>query len=56
MIHFQGLGKRDSDNEIIKCIQKKQPWLQYPDPRGIFLVNTSQCSSLVELEGLREQE
>ena len=56
MINYTGLRKRDSYNEIINYLQTDQPKIKYPNRNATFLLNTSQHSSLLELDGLNEQE
>ena len=56
MLNFEGLRKRQSYNEIVHYIQAEQPKLKYPNRRGSFLLNTPQFSSLLELDGMDEQE
>ena len=56
MINYTGLRKRDSYNEIINYIQTGQPKIKYPNRTATFLLNTPQYSSLLELDGMNEQE
>ena len=56
MINYTGLRKRDSYNEIINYIQTGQQQIKYPNRDAIFLLNTPQDSSLLELDGMNEQE
>ena len=56
MINYTGLRKRDSYNEIINHIQTDQPTVKYPNRKASFLLNTPQYSSLLELDGMDEQE
>jgi len=56
MLNFEGLRKRQSYNEIVHYIQAEQPKLKYPNRRASFLVNSPQYSSLLELDGMDEQE
>ena len=56
MLNFEGLRKRESYNEIVHYIQAEQPKLKYPNRRASFLLNTHQFSSLLELDGMDEQE
>ena len=43
-------------DEILNYIQTDQPTVKYPNRKATFLMNTSQYSSLFELDGLDEQE
>ena len=56
MLNFEGLRKRQSYNEVVHYIQAEQPKLKYPNRRASFLVNSPQYSSLLELDGMDEQE
>ena len=56
MINYTGLKKRDSYNEIINYLQTDQPKIKYPNRNATCLLNTPQYSSLLELDGLNEQE
>ena len=56
MINLKGLRKRESYNEIVHYIQHEQPKLKYPNRNGSFLMNTHQYSSLLELDGLDDQD
>ena len=56
MINLKGLRKRESYNEIVHYIQHGQPKLKYPNRNGSFLMNTHQYSSLLELDGLDDQD
>ena len=56
MLNFEGLRKRESYNEIVHYIQAEQPKLKYPNRRASFLFHTHQFSSLLELDGMDEQE
>ena len=56
MINYTGLRKRDSYNEIINYIQTDQPIVKYPNRKASFLLNTPQYSSLLELDGMDDQE
>ena len=56
MLNFEGLRKIESYNEIVHYIQAEQPKLKYPKRDATFLSNTHQYSSLLELDGLNEQD
>jgi len=56
MIKVQGLRKRDSYDEIVNYINTEQPLLKYPQRKGTFTMNTPQYGSLLELDGLDEQD
>ena len=56
MTNYTGLRKRDSYNEIINYLQTDQPKIKYPNRNASFLFNTPQYSSLLELDGLNEQD
>ena len=56
MLNFEGWRKRESYNEIVHYIQAEQPKLKYPNRRASFLLNTHQFSSLLEQDGMDEQE
>ena len=56
MINYTGLRKRDSYNEIINYIQTDQPTVKYPNRKASCLLNTPQYSSLLELDGMDDQE
>ena len=56
MLNFEGLSKREPYNEIVHYIQAEQPKLKYPNRSASFLLNTHKFSSLLELDGMGEQE
>ena len=56
MLNFAGLRKRDSYNEIVNYIETDQTKMKYPNRSATFLLNTPQYSSLLENDGLDEQE
>ena len=56
MLNFAGLRKRDSYDEIVNYIETAQTKMQYPNRSATFLLNTPQYSSLLENDGLDEQE
>ena len=56
MINFTGLRKRDSYNDIVNYINTEQPLLKYPNRQATFTLNTPQYSSLLEIDGLDEQD
>ena len=56
MLNFEGFRKIESYNEIVHSIQAEQPKLKYPNRRASLLLNTPQFSSLLELDGMDEQE
>ena len=56
MIKVQGPRQRDSYDEVVNYINTEQPLLEYPQRKGTFTMNTPQYGSLLELDGLDEQD
>ena len=56
MISYTGLRQRDSYNEILNYIQTGQPKIKFTNRYATVLFNTPQYSSLLELDGMNEQE
>ena len=56
MINYTGLRNIDSYDENVNYIQRDQPKVKYQNRNENRLLNTPQYSSLLELDGLDDQE
>jgi len=56
IVNKVGLKKRESFNEIVNYIQTDKTKIKYPDRRATFLMKTNQFLSLLDTDGLEEQE
>ena len=51
-----GLRKRESYDEIVNFIQTDKTKIKYPDRKATFLMKSNQFLSLLDTDGLEEQE
>ena len=56
MIDSTGLKKRKTYDEIVNIIQDGKDKIHYPNRKASFLMRTNQFLSLLDLDGLDEQE
>ena len=56
IVNKVGLKKRESYDEIVNHIQSDKTKIKYPDRRATFLMKTNQFLSLLDTDGLEEQE
>ena len=56
IVNKVGLRKRESYDEIVNYIQTDKTKIKYPDRKATFLMRTNQFLSLLDTDGLDEQE
>ena len=56
MIDSKGLKKRKTYDEIVNIIQDGKDKIHYPNRKASFLMRSNQFLSLLDLDGLDEQE
>jgi len=56
IVNKVGLRKRESYDEIVNYIQTDKTKIKYPDRKATFLMKTNQFLSLLDTDGLDEQE
>ena len=56
MINYTGLKKRKSYDKMVNFIENDKTKIKYPNRDAMRLLNTPQYSSMLELDGLDEQE
>ena len=56
IVNKVGLRKRESYDEIVNYIQTDTTKIKYLDRKATFLMRTNQCLSLLDTDGLEEQE
>ena len=56
IVNKVGLRKRESYDEIVNYIQTDKTKIKYPDRKATFLMRTNQFLSLLDTDGLEEQE